>query len=63
MTLFVDFSLKMEIYMLSFQMKQKLKENTQKQKNGIWFKCRRNRQKSTKIVPGPAGAFPVCEQV
>ena len=63
MTLFVDFSLKMEIYMLSFQIKQKLKENTQKQKNGIWLKWRRNRQKSTKIVPGPAGAFPGCEQV
>ena len=51
MTLFVDFSLKMEIYMLSFQIKKKLKENTQKQKNGIWLKWRRNRQKSTKITP------------
>ena len=45
------FFLNLIILILSCRLKQNLQEKTQKQKNGIWLKWRRNRPKSTKIVP------------
>ena len=60
MGLWSIFFLNLIFFILSFQTKQKLVQKTQKQKNGIWSKWRRNRPKSTKIVPlhrrgGPGG--------
>ena len=45
------FCLNLIFLILSYHLKQNLQEKTQKQKNGIWSKWRRNRPKSTKITP------------
>ena len=61
MGLWSIFFLNLIFFILSSKIKKKLVQKTQKQKNGVWSKWRRNRPKSTKIVPlhrrgGPGGA-------
>ena len=59
------FVLNLIFFILSYHLKQNLQEKTQKPKNGIWSKWRRNRPKSTKITlptvggvqAGPGGNF------
>ena len=54
------FVLNLIFFILSSKIKKNLVQKTQTQKNGVWSKWRRNRPKSTKIVPlhrrgGPGG--------